>query len=518
MKYFVSSTVRAAALALLLAGSAGCDLLNQTSQQDFNPDDVFSSPSRVEKAAVGMYDALQDGDFLGSFALIYSDIRSDDVDLPAGFQNIANSTLSAGDGNALGAWIGGYRSMYMANYMLRELTRRNGAGLPAEKSSQYLAEAKFVRALCHFTLVNLFAHPYNYTADGSHLGIPIQLEAPDGTEAYLPSQQKSRATVKQVYDQIIQDLTEAIPALPESQGAGTDNVGRATKDAARGLLSRVYLYKRDYTNAARLAKDVIDAGQRQLNSTALAAFRVRAGEERSFDGDTESIFFIAMSQNDNPNTNAAIGQFYAPGTSITVTPYAKALPGPVVTVQGPNFGMPTTIGSTAANTDRRRLDLLIFRTSKWWTRKYTGDLASGNPGGSNRGAWIPIVRYPEVLLNRAEALARTTGVTQEAVDLLNQVRDRSKPTSAPSYTMASFANAQALADAILTERRFELAFEGHRLYDLFRNGLDVPAHGITPGSTTPQVPALGWRENRSIFPIPANELQRNPNLIQNEGY
>lgn len=494
MKPIISFVSRAAVVAMLMATSTSCDLLDQKDPASFAPEDVFSSPSRIDKAAVGMYDAMQDGSFLGSFALIYSDVRSDDVDLPAGFQTLATSTLLSSDGNAAGAWAGGYRSMYTANYIIRELTKRNGANLTPEKYNQYIAEAKFLRALCHFTLVNLFAHPYTYTPDASHLGVPIQLEAPDGTEAFLPAQQKPRATVKQVYDQVIQDLTEAIPGLPEAHGTGGVNVSRATKDAALGLLSRVYLYKRDYARAAQAAGEVISSNRHQMNATAYQAFKVRAGEERTFDSDTESIFFIAqgLAGNDNPNTNAAIGQFYAPNASITITPYRNALP----------------------STDRRRVDLVITRQGKYYTRKYTGELATGAPGGSNPGAWIPIVRYPEVLLNRAEALARSTGVTQEAVNLLNQVRDRSKPTTSPSYTVASFANGTALANAILTERRFELAFEGHRLYDLFRNELPVPAHGTAPNT----VPELGWRENRSIFPIPISEIQRNPALVQNDGY
>lgn len=504
MKSILSLTSRAAVLGLLLAGSTSCDLLDQQSPQDFNPDDVFSTPTRIDKAAVGMYDALQDGEFLGSRALIYSDVRSDDVDLSGSFQTLATSTIPSSDGSALGAWAGGYRSMYMANYMIRQLTQRNGAGLSLEKYNQYIGEAKFIRALCHFTLVNLFAQPYNFSPDASHLGVPIQLDAPDGTEAYLPDQQKPRATVKQVYDQIILDLTEAIQGLPENQGNGNDNVARATKDAARGLLSRVYLYKGDYANAARYAGEIIASNRHQLNTTAYAEFRVPAGGDPSFT--TESIFFVAMSQNDNPNTNAAIGQYYAPTSGqITVTPYRNALPGP---------SSPTNQPYTT--TDRRRADLLVYRSSKWWTRKYTGELATGGAGGSNRGAWIPIVRYPEILLNQAEALVKqSNGMPTDTVALhyLNMVRDRSKPINAPHYRLSTFANKEAFIDAILTERRFELAFEGHRLYDLFRNGRDVPAHG-----TTTPVPVLRWKEPRAILPIPTSEIQRNPNLVQNEGY
>ncbi|GAB3835013.1 RagB/SusD family nutrient uptake outer membrane protein [Hymenobacter jeollabukensis] len=511
MKFIFSSASRTAAFGLLLTATASCDLLQQQSPQDFNPNDVFSTPARIDKAAVGMYDALQDGEFLGSRALVYADVRSDDVELSPAFNNLAISNIPSSDGSALGAWAGGYRSMYMANYMIRELTKRNGAGLDVAKYNQYIGEAKFIRALCHFTLVNLFAQPYNATPDASHLGVPIQLTAPDGTEAYEPAQQLPRSTVKEVYEQIIKDLTEAIAVLPETQsaGGGNDNAARATKDAARGLLSRVYLYKGEYGNVIRTAEPIIGSGLHRLNSSAFADFLVPA--EGTPNLTSESIFFIAMSQNDNPNTNAAIGQYYTPSTtiSVSVTPYKNALPGPA-----------GAAGATAANTDRRRLDQLRFTSSQWWTRKYSKLLLNGSPGGANMGAWIPIVRYPEILLNQAEALVKNAptfpypATDSTALRYLNYIRNRSKPTNAPAYTLSSFTTKEAFINAILTERRFELAFEGHRLYDLFRNGLNVPAHGTAPNI----IPELPWKSTKAILPIPSSEITRNPKLVQNDAY
>ncbi|WP_133257117.1 RagB/SusD family nutrient uptake outer membrane protein [Hymenobacter edaphi] len=506
MKFIFPFVRRAAFLGLLAAASTGCDLLQQDSPQDFSPDDVFGSPARIDKAVVGIYDGLQDGDFLGSRALIYSDVRSDDVDPAGAFSSLAFSNIPSSDGFALGAWAGGYRSMYMANYVIRELEKRNGAGLDAARYNQYIGEAKFARALCHFTLVNLFAQPYNYSADASHLGIPIQLTAPDGTEAYQPDQQLARSSVREVYAQIERDLLSAVDQLPESQGGGRVSIARATKDAARGLLSRVYLYKGDNTNAARYAADIVNSNRHQLNTTAFTEFKTAAGGDQPLT--SESIFFIAMSQGDNPNTNAAIGQHYAPTTGdITVTPYRNALPGPAT-------------GSTnATNTDRRRLDMLVLRSNRWWTRKYTSDLPNGSAGGSNVAAWIPIIRYPEILLTRAEALVKLAGSITDlqtdttALHMLNLVRERSRPLNAARYTKNTFSTKEQFLDAVLRERRFELAFEGHRLYDLLRNGRNVPAHG-----TTSTVQQLDWKSPKSILPIPANEIARNPNLVQNDTY
>jgi starch-binding outer membrane protein, SusD/RagB family len=495
MKSIHNVFLRAALGGVMLSPLAACDVLQRDSPQDLSPDDAFSSPARIERVAIGMYDALQNGEFLGGRALIYSDVRTNDTNPSPFFSSLVLGNITAGDGYAAGAWQAGYRSMYDANYMIRQLTERNGAGLPDEKVRQYIGEAKFCRALTHFTLVNLFAQPYRFTADASHPGITIQLQAPDGTEAYDPTQRLPRASVREVYAQVERDLLDAIDVLPETYAADVrTNISRATKDAARGLLSRLYLYKGDWANAARFSGEIVTGGRHQLNTSAYAEFRTPNGSDEQ-QLTNESIFFIAMSRSDNPNTNAAIAQHYTfpPGGrgDITVTPYRDALPA----------------------TDKRRTELTVQRSGSVWTRKYTIELASGVAGSPNIAAWIPIVRYPEILLNRAEALVeQSNGVPTDttALYMLNLVRNRSKPTTAQPYRATTFTTKQAFLDAILLERRFELAFEGHRLYDIFRRGGSVPARTGAPG--------IAYGSDRAVLPIPSTEIQRNPNLVQNPGY
>ncbi|OON69134.1 RagB/SusD family nutrient uptake outer membrane protein [Hymenobacter sp. CRA2] len=497
MKSIPTMLWRASLLGLLIITAPGCDLLEQDDPQALGPNDIFGSPSRIDKLAIGMYDGLQNGEFLGSHALIYSDIRSDDTDPSGFFGGIALSNATASDGNAAATWLAGYQSMYTANYLMQELTRRNGAGLDAAKYNQYIGEAKFIRALCHFTLVNLYAQPYNFSSDASHPGIPLQLMAVSGEEAYSPAQQLPRASVRDVYAQIESDLVDAVTLLPADYGDPSSSAARATQDAARGLLARLYLYKGDYANAARYSGEIISSNRHELAASPYTPFRSPFPEYTQATT-SEMIFYVAMSQNDNPNTNAAIGEHYSPPPGrgdISVTPYSRVIP---------------------AN-DKRRTELIAQKSGRFWTRKYNAELQSGAPGGANRGARIPILRYSEILLTRAEALVKQptwTSTDSSAVILLNLVRNRSKPASSPRYKASTFGtNKQALIDAILLERRFELAFEGHRLYDLFRNGLGVPAR--TGTSPTPAIP---WKDNRAVLPIPANEILRNPNLIQNPGY
>jgi len=470
---------QAAICALLLAPLAGCDVLTQVPPAALSDAEAFATPDRISKSAVGMYDQLQNAEFLGGRVLIYGDIRSDDTNAAGYFGNVSTFNMQPNDGTASNAWTGGYRSLYGANYFLQQIAKYTGVTSPALEA-QYIGEAKFIRALIFFHLVNLYAQPYNFTADASHLGIPLQLTAPDASTAFDASQNLPRSTVKEVYAQIEKDLGDAITALPEVYASSFDNTSRATKDAARTLLSRVYLYKGQYADAAAMAGTVISGNRHSLQSLPTAPFALAAQTP-------ENIFSIAMNSADNPNTNNALGQHYGrtKRNDIIVTPYAR-------------------IDSTQFRSkDRRRTLLLDPATYPATASVNVSTLKYPNGPFDN----VPIARYSEVLLNRAEGLAQTdAGISADAIALLNTVRSRSVPAIAayPAYTAASFASKQALIDAILFERRLELAFEGHRYYDLLRYKRNSSR--------------VNYGDPKEIFPIPQVDIQQNPNLVQNPGY
>jgi hypothetical protein len=467
--------------AVLLMGVTSCNVLQQDPPTALTEADAFANADRISKSAIGMYDALQNAEFLGGRALIYGDVRSDDTDASPYFSTIVNTAATLpNDVYATNGWTGGYRTLYGVNYFLQQLAL-NASNTTPELASQYTGEGEYIRALVYFNLVNLYAQPYNFTADASHLGVPIQLGAPDAVGAFDASQNLPRATVKQVYDQIEKDLLDALTKLPETYSTAFDKTGRVTKDAARTLLSRMYLYKGDYTNAAKYSGDVITGNRHTLNASPATPFTSTSYQT------SESIFSVAMNSSDNPNTNNALGQHYGGKNraDITVTPYAR-------------------IDSTQFHSKDKRRTLLLTSSSTYpaataltYTLKYNN--ASFD--------YVPIHRYSEVLLNRAEALAQlSTGVSADAVTLLNTVRSRSLPNipAYPAYTVASFASKQALVDAILFERRLELAFEGHRYYDLLR-------YKRNPGR-------ISYGDQRVVLPIPLVDIQQNPNLQQNPGY
>ncbi|MET4106519.1 RagB/SusD family nutrient uptake outer membrane protein [Hymenobacter sp. UYP22] len=469
MKYHSQILWKALLSATLIGTLPACDILDQEPPTAFTIDETFADATRIEKSLIGVYDGLQNAEFLGGRALIYSDIRSGDTDVPTYFGNVGRYQMLSTDGFAASSWAGGYRTIFTANSFIQNLAANSGKS-SAALEAQYTAEAKSIRALAMFHLVNLFAQPYGFTADASHPGVVLQLTAPkSAAEAFDPALRQARATVKEVYDQIEKDLLESIPVLPATYAGANSNI-RITKGAAQALLSRVYLYKADYTKAADLAGQVITTGGYTLNASPLTPFRTYNTKE--------SIFSVAHNPADNPNTNNAIGQHYGPDrrADITITPY---------------FNL-----TSLSTTDLRRTQLIDSRGTNRFTAKF--NLVDN---------YVPIVRYPEVLLNRAEALAQLNGVNTESITLLNQVRSR----STTAYPATSFLTKAALIDAILEERRLELAFEGHRLYDLLRYKRDIPPHSTI-------ATAIKYNDPRVIFPIPDQQIRLNPNLVQNPSY
>jgi starch-binding outer membrane protein, SusD/RagB family len=437
--------------------------------------DAFSSADRIDKSAVGMYNALQNTNYFGGRILIYADIRGIDASPATFFGNMALfNLLQANDGTTGFAWQGAYRTIYEANLFLKNFAPKM-ALVSTAKADQYTGEAKFIRSLCYFYLVNMWAQPYSFTADASHLGVPLVLEAAE--DPFDVSNNLPRATVKQVYDAMEADLLEAEIKLPATYSDAYTRVSKATRGAARALLMRLYLYKKDYTKAASYANTIITSTSPvyALNSSPITAFRTYTT--------AESIFSVAHDGGDNPNTNNSIGQHYGATRRADI---------PIST----DFVALYEAGDTrkrATGTD----SLIQLTSGAYWTRKY-------NAGTTD---WIPVFRLSEALLTRAEALANLApGVTADpaAITLLNQVRVRSSASVVAPATKAD------LLAAIYLERRLELAFEGQGSLDYLRTGREIPAHSI--------VAAQPFGSNYTILPIPKYDLDKNPNLKPNPGY
>lgn len=429
---------------------------------------AFSTPDRITKSATGMYSALQNANWTDGRNLIYADVMGLDANPAPYFAQVGYfDKMRANDATVSTSWTAAYNTIYVTNLFVKNFIPVKGM-VTADKASQYLGEASFIRAYNYFNLVNFWGKTYlDPAGPDKNLGVPLILEAAD--DPFSSTSLVPRSTVKQVYDQIEKDLLDAEAKLPLNYtGDLYTTVSRATKGAARALLMRMYLFEGNWAKASAYADLVINSGLYKLNATPELSFKNYTTQE--------SVFSVAFSGSNNPGRNNAIAAHYSPGIrgDISVSTAYLAL-------------MDTTI-------DLRYKNLVIKSNNLFWTTKYIS-LAD----------WSPVIRYPEVLLVKAEALARqAAGVDATATGLVNSLRTRAK--AAP----VNPATKQDLINAILKERRIELAFEGHAYFDFQRNLLDIPAHAT--------VAAQPYGSDFRIWPIPQRDILIQPTLVQNNNY
>ena len=459
---------------MMILFSFACEknILDLTPQQSIADTEFLKSLSDFQAAMVGCYDQLQLADWYGRYMLLLPDIMGEDVKQNASANRAKewaeyNGSKTTTHRVEREFWAEIYEGINMANLMINSPYQSTEA--VRDQFNQLKGEAYAMRALSYFDLVRLFAQHYTYTSDASHPGVPIVLE-------FNVTGKPARNTVKEVYDQIISDFQQAISLMT----IDPPNAGRFSKEAAQALLSRVYLYKEDFTNAEATASAVIESGKYNLVSAAEYPTMFLNGLS------SEAILEIIYSTADNPGSDHLGGMYKETG-------YGDYLPAKDLLDLMDDNDVRKTMFVTDANLQGAYASLRV--------NKYP---SSGAEIGTDN---IPVIRLSEVYLNRAEARAELGNAAGAQADL-NMIRQRALPT-APDVT----ATGQALLDEIAKERRVELCFEGHRLFDITRHKQDV----VRVDCTAPVCTVL-YPSDLFVLPIPYEETDVNPNIEQNPGY
>ena len=480
---------------------------------------AFSNPARVELSMVGVYDAAQSGFYAGGQVRGYpfgaanveqGDMRGEDMlNVAAFFAITYEANYNTASANNVFMWHTLYGVINKANIIIEGVQKAATDGvLTAAQASAYEGEARFLRALSHHELLIHFARPYGHTAGASHPGVPYRTVAVNTADRLESEVVKGRNTVAECYTLLLEDLSFAETNLPATR-SGVQKVTRATKGAAIGLKNRILLHKGDWAG--------VIAEANKLTGYSLAA--TPDGVFANNSTNTESIFSIENASTDNPGVNGSLPNMYgvAPGRAL-------------VAISPIMFNNPKWLQS-----DLRRSSLVSEAGNGFFSNKYRRVATQED--------YNPIFRYAEVVLNAAEAQARS-GNTGAALDLLNSVRNRAVTTPADQFTATSFASAKELIAAILFERRIEFLGEGRRWPDIHRLALDpdynsggIPSkvafgnttkaswgfglnfeNGEYKGSKT--IVARPYDDFRFLWPIPLDELNTNPTLKaqQNPGF
>jgi len=426
---------------------------------------------------------------LGAYAPITStlievgSIVSDEVMMPTE-NNVSNNTAhrwiyDSSTGSVTSAFYEYYVPIARANQVLEAIPNISVTGSSQSLMNQYQGELLALRAYCHFELLRAYASSY----DPNGMGVPYMKRY----EVGYPS----RNSVQSNFDDINADLRAAKDLIPASFSDNT----RITKTAISAIQARVALYEKKWDNAITFASEVI--AQEPLAPT------IDFGKIWTDNSQSEVIWRLARVAGDS-----RIGAAYFRETGSIV-------------LYAPSFKLIDKFGTQAQRADDIRFGSYIKydparaaggTKSAYLVNKYTTGIVANSPGLTS----VKLFRTGEMYLIRAEATLENdnsvTGLTAAAKDL-NDLR------SARIYNYASitFPDKQTLLNAIYEERFKELAFEGHRFFDLKRRKLPIERTTQDAINTSGAV-KLEPTAAQYCFPIPLEEMTVNKNMDQNPNY
>lgn len=364
------------------------------------------------------------------------------------------------------------------------------------QKNQFIAEIKFLRALAYMDLTDAW-------------GPVILATEKDIPGANFTSQPKP-SSLEEIDQFLIDDLKASAAVLPlnyeNNPIYNSNDVGRATKGSALTLLAKLYLRRHDWQNAADYCKQVMDLNVYSLYPTYLGLF-TEANKWCS-----ENIFSVLSDANVNgtellnhfgPLNHPVVQnrwQYYAVTwdfwNSFDDQDERKSCFYPLYDgVDGLRYMQPPTLGATPPDG--------VYYMQDVATKKYADSTGTTT---YYDGHSVDILRYADVLLSRAEALNEINGPTEEAIDLINEVKNRSH---AKLLSLADY-NQSTLRDAILQERGWEFFYEGKRRADLIRmNKYDVIVNAYLNRIGEPANIVM---PKNKYFPYPQNQVNLNPNL------
>lgn len=440
---------------------SSCTKLNQVSPTSVQVNKVFKDTVSLNEALVGLYSTLEVQDYYGGYFPLFADLNSDNA-IAGGYNNTSLNEFGAYNVTASNTYIQDiyvalYYTIANANAILANVG--NIPNISPQLSASVSGQALAIRALAHFDLLRSFGYHWDLT---SQYGIPV-VTTVQTANSVIP-----RSTVAATYTAILADLAQAATLLSGETSRNANYINPAIVNA---LLARVYLYKKDYTNAANYATLVINDGAYSL------------ADQNNFPSiytqklSKESVFELPFNQQ-NPSFYNAL-TYARPNAASTEVLFIAS--------QGLKSFLTGRAGDLRINLlDTSSVNFLPNAR----TLKYASDITQ-----KDNSAYV--IRVAEMYLIRAEALGRAAGLAD-----LNTIRtNRGMAPLQPSDVPDDPTYFQAVSD----EDRSEFNFEGHRYFDLARTGQVNAVLGVPAGN--------------SVYPIPLREINATHGVVvQNPGY
>lgn len=463
-------------LVIFSLSSCGDEWLNLDPEDKLETSKSITSLTDAQAAIVGVYNQLQDYEYYGARMTYYGDAIGDDMQSNGDTKRCASFYLYnfTAENAPRSLWEQPYKVIRLSNNILTAIDK---VEVPESKKAiidDIKGQALFFRALAHFDVTRVYGYPYAKD-NGASLGAVIVKE-PIGFEVKL-----KRSTVAENYNNlIIPDLIEAIRLMT---GEKATTQGRTNKWAAKLLLSRVYLYKGDNTNALKEAEECIEgaiAAKYALSSNANYL------NDWLSDFSSESLFELVNLTTDRTG-NEGIGYLC----------WDKGYDDIILTQ---SFW---TILSSDVNDVR--IKLTTKGTKSPSSKKYNTYILKYTGFDDVRDANIKMFRLSEAYLNAAEAAAKIGNQNDKAIKYLKAIVNRANPAKDVTGTVT--------VDMVLEERRKELFGEGQRAFDLLRNNRVIARTGTSHSKVLPEyAKSLDWNNFRIVLPVPKYEIDANPEL------
>lgn len=478
-------TILAIVGGMMLLGSCK-KFLKEDIYTQYDPASFTGTADGFEKVLNGAYSQLQVTGYANrNDVYCFGEFCTDEMwETGGGFEaqakDFINFTWDATNSFLSSSWTKSYLAVRDANVILDN--KDKASAVPADKLKVYVAEARFIRAAAYAYLYNFFG-PVPLITSGNNVNA---LQA--------------KASEAEMQAFIVTELGAAAADLPPTQSLR----GKATKGAALAVLCKYYLNKKMWQESADIAQQLINANNYSLFGDISRLFAVENENNKEY-------LYVFPCINQTGYGNIVMAHTFPPGY-------------PILTnwiIFGAQFKLYTKFVDSFEPADKRlKMILTNYTDTKGVYHEMSKD-AGGNalnnarsfkfvpdPNGlsADMGNDIPVIRYADILLSRAEALNELNGPTQAAVDLINEVRRRA---GIGDILLSAYPAKEALRDFILAERGREFFGEGKRREDLIRMNKFITG-AVARG--------INAKPYHILYPIPQTEIDADKNLEQNEGY
>lgn len=508
------------AFALGLVGFTGCSedkFLGITNENELNSGNYYSKVENFDLALNAVYSSLKSLD-------LYSQSFYDQtlLTLPheSDYWNAqSRNEVNSADGWVYKTWRGWYRVVAQANDVIENVPVFKEKYLPTpqqtERLDKILGQAYFLRGFSYFNLVRLWGES-SYATDSSRLAVPLILKVAS-TRAEM---MKPRASVGQVYSQILKDWENALDLLPEEWD--TDNIARVNRNAVTAYLGQLFVYMEDYPRAKGYFEEILTNSRYALVPFSRYNDLFQGKNEFSEESVFELNYTIDMTQNIWEN---GLGS----GIALSLAPPGRGWSN--VTPHGVNifrFGSDPRLKictyapeDSAADIDGNRVPCgkSEFNYTGHSFRKYVPEDYSVYSTNRNSGTNFILLRLADIYLMYAE-VNNNLGNDPLASEYMNKVRRRAygyPPDTPVSEVDYNGLTGNRLRDSIREERFRELFAEGHRWFDIVRwriveeEILKYNDFRVTQGE-------ILYHDRDYYYPVPLAEVDNNPNMVPSTGY